>query len=60
MFGESEKIYRLQKEIDDLRQYCIKFTSDVNNWAQSQAKYNEALEKTIADLSAKLEEKQNG
>lgn len=53
MFGESEKIKRLQREIDELRDYCIKFTSDVNKWAQSQGELIRMMDAKMNDLEEK-------
>lgn len=55
MFGGNEKIYRLQKELDELRDYCIKFTSDVNEFAAAQTNNIEILKAQIKKLT---EEKQ--
>ena len=54
MFGGSEKIYRLQKELDELRDYCIKFTTDVNKWAQSQGELNKAIDETLTKLKEQI------
>lgn len=53
MFGGNEKIYRLQKEIDELRDYCIKFTTDVNKWAQSQGELIRMMDAKMNDLEEK-------
>lgn len=57
MFGGNAKIRDLQQQLDELRSYCIKFTADVNNWATAQGKYNDELEKQIAELTAQTKEK---
>lgn len=48
MFGGNDKIFRLQKELDALRDYCIKFTQDVNTFAGTQ-------NQTIAMLQSRLD-----
>lgn len=54
MFGNKERIDDLQQQIDELRNYCIKFTSDVNRWSETLGSAAVAVEQRIQ----KLEEKQ--
>ncbi len=56
MFGGVAKIRDLLQQLDELRNYCIKFTTDVNNFAASQTNAIEILKAQINKLT---EEKQN-